>query len=120
MASYILEIRGNQEDPFNGNPIPCLRMTQKSKWSKKAKRYLAWKKYVVGCWIEQFGEKPMFSSAKKYRLNVDIRFRGERHGDPTNIRRGIEDALFQNDKHVAGYVEFDHQSIPGVRIEVIE
>ena len=120
MSSYILEIRGNQEDPLKGNPIPCARMTQRSKWSKAARRYLAWKKYVVGCWIEKFGERPFFPPDRYYRLNVEIVFRGERHGDPTNIRRGVEDALFSQDKHVSGNVEFEHGQKPGVVIEVIE
>lgn len=120
MSYYILEIRGNQEDPLNGNPIPCLRVTQRSIWSKPAKRYNAWKKYVVGCWIEKFGERPDFNSFGEHRLNVHCRFKGERHGDPTNIRRGIEDALFKNDKHVFGTVTFNHGEPPGVRIEVIE
>ena len=119
MSSYILEIRGNQEDP-NGNPIPCLRVTGKSLWTKQGKRYAAWKRYVIGCWVEKFGERPLFPPGKYHRLNVKITFCGERHGDPTNIRRGIEDCLFVQDKHVAGGVEFEHGAIPGVRIEVIE
>jgi len=119
--SYELTIRGNQEDPKYGNPIPYCRMTQRSKFkSKTAKRYLAWKEYVQECWLEAFGKGSNFPSGGCYRLNVDCYFRSENHGDPENVRKGIQDALFADDKHVWGTVRFYHGRIPGVTIWVDE
>lgn len=39
---------------------------------------------------------------KKQRvlLKCRIRFKGERHADPSNIVKGVEDAIFVDDKHV--------------------
>ena len=52
-----------------------------------------------------------------YRLDVTCFFVGENHGDPGNVRKGIEDSLFEvaGDKHVWGMVAFccaSHPSIP--------
>jgi len=115
-----LTIRGNQEDPKQGNPIPYERTTQGSHWDPRKKRYAAWKRYVVGCWLEQFGDIPKFKNGSSYRLDVDCFFKNETHGDPENVRKGIQDSLFLNDKHVWGSVRYWHGPIPGVKIRVKE
>jgi len=114
-----LIIKGNQENTA-GNPIPYERMTQKNKWLPRNRRYFAWKRYVVGCWLERFKEAPKFKRDGYYRLNVACRFKGENHADPENIRKGIQDSLFTGDKHVWGTVTFMHGGIPGVTITVQE
>jgi len=127
LKSWDLVIYGNQEDPKEGNPIPYYRMTQKSKWKDKyAKRYNAWKKYVQQCWLEKFGKYPDFEPTGTYQLNVFCHFMAygpdvhDGHGDPDNIRKGIQDALFESDCHIWGTVYFTHDTIPGVSIEVKE
>jgi len=107
-------ILGNQEDP-DGNPIPYKRVTQKSKWYGRGQRYEAWKGHVVEAFLSnlsrderRFYEECMARHGKpvrmaeetKARLYTRIRFVNERHGDPSNIIKGIEDALFVDDKHV--------------------
>lgn len=118
---YELEIIGNQEDPKNGNPIPYERMTQRGKWkNRRAQRYLAWKKYVQECWLEKYGRFLKYDGSESIRLDVTCLFRGENHGDPDNIYKGIADALFANDKHVFGRINFAHcTDRPGVRIEIV-
>ena len=101
MTSYTFIIHGNQEND-QGNPIPYLRMTQGSKWSKQAKRYLSWKEYVRKTFQKvhniSFIDKPF--NAPKARLTVHCSFRGENHADLDNIAKGLLDSLFIQDKHV--------------------
>ncbi len=120
MTSYILIIKGNQESAL-GNPIGYYSMTHRGKWvDKRAIRYLAWKRFVVHCWIMKFGNLPKFKPGAEIRLNVHCSFKNERHFDPENVRKGISDALFKNDKHVWGTVTFNHSEPAGVRIEICE
>ncbi len=106
-------IPGNQEDP-KGNPIPYHRTTQKSLWDKQAKRYAAWKKYVQQCALEAGLDIRKLQKNQTYSLDVMCWFTDETHGDPENVRKGVQDALFEiaGDKHVFGAVYFAH--IPGL------
>jgi len=46
-------------------------------------------------------------------------FVGEGHGDPENVRKGIQDALFAyGDKHVIGNIEPIEHVTHGPRVEV--
>ena len=118
---YELTIRGNQEDPKNGNPIAYYSTTRRGKFKdERAIRYNAWKNYVVICWLEKFGKAPGFTAGACYRLDVDCFFRNETHADPENVRKGIQDSLFDNDKHVWGTVRYYHGPVPGVWIRVEE
>ena len=122
MSSYILEIRGNQEDPL-GNPMGYYSTTHRGKWvDPRALKYTAWKRHVVECWLEKFGKYPDFKRNGNYQLNVTCYFKNEIHYDPENVRKGISDSIFHTgDKHVWGSVDFEHGvKKPGVRIEVIE
>jgi len=132
--SWQLWISGNQEDPVHGNPIPWEAMSQRSKWvNRRAKRYIAWKTYIQQCWLEKFGRAPSWDGRRIYRLDVHCVFKHPgtdytksdwcSHGDPTNLRKAVEDAIFgkytgANDKHVWGEVTFDHSSAPGLLIQV--
>jgi len=116
--TWSLVITGNQEDPY-GNPIPYERMTQRSKWKPRNKRYLLWKSYIVGCWLEIFHKPPRFLPGETYRLDVICYFKGEAHADPDNCRKAVQDALFSNDKHIWGFVSFAHvEKSPGLAIGV--
>ena len=119
LFNFGLFIRGNQENPKQGNPIPYHRMTQRSKWTKAAQRYLAYKNYIVQHALEAGLKIDKLKRNGCYQLDVVCMFRGENHGDPENVRKGIQDALFQiaGDKHVWGQVTFAHDALgPGVYI----
>ena len=119
LLDFSLFIPGNQENPKTGNPIPYHRMTQRSKWTKAAQRYLAYKNYIVRHALEAGLKINKLTPNGVYELDVVCHFRSENHGDPENIRKGIQDALFQiaGDKHVWGMVAFvHHPSKPGVYI----
>lgn len=104
-----------------GNPVPYLRMTQGQvklmhipdhklsidylKKKDRIRRYFEWKRWVRNISLNhEFPRKP----TKKIYLNVMIYFSNKKHADPENIRKGIQDALFDNDKLVAGSVDFDY------------
>jgi len=126
-------IKGNQEDP-SGNPIPYFRQTQGSKWSKGAKRYHEWTNYVRANYLDaimplkkvdraMLGEmhdflekKPIKAIDKKITMHTCIFFKNKAHADSDNIFKGIADALFMNDKYVAGSFDY-HYSDKG-KVEV--
>jgi len=121
LAKIKLVIPGNFES-LRGNPIPYVRMTQRSKFvSRQARRYLMWKKYVQAAALTQARPKflnHLVDGAKKTWVDCMIYFADGRHGDPDNIRKGILDALFEDDRHVAGNVDFDYDA-ESPRVEVV-
>lgn len=136
---YTLKLTGNHKDP-KGNPLGYHRQTQRSKWTAKSKDYHDWQQWVQWKWIQQnealpetirwavsggpqwgdkdsltvFGKKP----PDHYEFNCRIVFKGERHSDYDNCRKGIQDSLWKSDRHVWGTVKGDHGSDPQVLIEV--
>lgn len=98
-------------DDTEGNPVPYERMTQRGKFKDpRDARYLAWLTYVRQCWMVQVGQELPQERDGHYRLDVHCYFAGERHADPDNVRKGIQDALFGGcgDKHVTGEVTCQH------------
>lgn len=121
-------IPGNQENP-DGNPIPKAKLTKGQQWGEKAQRYAAWKQYVQGIAqpyiiaaaidmpaVKWDGKK--YRNAGRYtkpitlkdnlRMDLMIYFADEHHADPESIFGSIADALFLDDKHLAGSIEFTH------------
>ena len=132
-AKMKFTIYGNQEN-VKGNPIPYHRTTQGSKWSEAHRRYESWKGYVVNsfllsngaiyCWAacENLAScrKPLTSKkGEKWRIDIVIYFANERRGDCVNIMKGIEDALFHDDKYVTGSYDFFYdKENPRVEVEI--
>lgn len=116
-------IYGNQEDPNSGNPIPYHRTTQGSYWNKGAKRYKAWKDYVVKEFcksqkIKDTGNKPITIKEKVY-VDIVIYYKDRTHADSDNVAKGINDALFVNDKNVAGSYDFFYdKQCPRVEVTI--
>jgi hypothetical protein len=128
-------ILGNPEDP-KGNPVPYKRTTQASKWSPEYQKYVMWKAHVQKAFAKKrlVSErqadnlnflkhgKPLDFGKKKINVTVMISFVNDHHGDPDNVLKGINDALFVNDKYVACSVDFiratDGQGMVAVTIEV--
>jgi hypothetical protein len=110
-----------------GNPVPYLRMTQgqlkmlkipdyrlshkQLLVKRKIQRYAKWKS-----WVHAHIPKELISGEFAYLLvgtvktflHVHAFFENLRHGDPDNIRKGIQDAIYYNDKLVGGCVDFDY------------
>lgn len=108
------------ETPYN--PIPYKRTTQRAKYSDEYKRYQSYKNLVISQFIRKTGKHPhnVLKSSNKYRIDVFITYCDKRHGDSDNIAKGINDALFKNDKLVAGSYDFAYGETGRVDIEIRE
>ena len=123
-------IYGNQEDT-KGNPIPYLRTTQGTQWTKAAIRYSQWKAFVRICLIDSLqgipkdnvlwcvakNNKAIEFTKTKSEMQLQIFFSNKAHADPDNIFKGIADALFVNDKLLSGSFDFGYDK-ENPRVEV--
>jgi Holliday junction resolvase RusA-like endonuclease len=111
MQKINFTIYGNQEDKA-GNPIPYLRRTQGSLWTPQAKRYTAWKEYVCSHLLDKYPKgvyanrialkhKPIsLGKNQKVEISLWVYFKDNHRADLDNILKGINDALFVNDKDI--------------------
>lgn len=124
MKKIKFTIKGNHEDPL-GNPIPKIKKTRNSYWTKEAQRYAKWKTYVQMRLLDALraqigpdewniakrriacGKKPIaLPAGAKARMDVSITWKNGSHADPENVFGSIADALFENDKKLAGTFDF--------------
>lgn len=118
-------IKGNHEDPI-GNPLPKIKKTRNSYWTPEAQRYNQWKRYVQMQYLEgaypklpaveydaakrriASGKKPIaLPAGAKAHMRIHISWKNGAHGDPENVFGSIADALFENDKNLAGSFDFE-------------
>lgn len=115
-----------------GDPVPYLRMTQGQvklmripdhklrmdglRVKTRIRSYLAYKRRVYAASLD----KPINRNPReKVFLNAMIYFANRKHGDPENIRKGCQDAIYINDRMVAGSVDFAYDpKNPRVEIEI--
>lgn len=127
MNTYVFTIKGNHDDPV-GNAIPKLKMTGRQHWMPKAQSYVRWKAHVVNAFssrtkmvnkidlgndsLKEGKKKPIvIPEGKKAYMHLMIFWKDNRRADPENVFGSIADALFENDKYLAG--SFDFETIPG-------
>lgn len=109
--SFKFTIYGNQEN-IKGNPIPYFRQTQRSaRFNKNATRYHGWKDHVRNAFNASIkdanlNQQILLEVPIKAYLHTEIYFANRKHGDSDNIQKGIKDAIFKNDKMVAGTYDF--------------
>lgn len=121
-------IKGTHEGRTE-NAIPKLKMTGKQSWTPKARRYVRWKEFVVAEYISHLAKihppaareaaknfaifkKPIvLASLRCARMDLVITWRDGKHADPESVFGSIADALFENDKYLAG--SFDFKDEPG-------
>lgn len=87
-----------------GRPVPAQRMTQGSKWSKRARKSLEYQEQVA--WEAKAAGIPC--TDREVKLTVRFYFNNKKHGDLSNLIKSIEDGLqyggiFKNDKQVRWY-----------------
>ncbi len=117
-----------------GDPIPYTRMTQGQrkllrvpdarmdsmtrKVQRRIQRHLTYQDLArFYARRLEYARRPK----KKVYLNVTCYFRTGTHGDCENVRKGIQDALFEDDKMVAGGVDFFYdQENPRAEVEIVE
>lgn len=119
-----------------GDPVPYLRMTQGQvklmripdqkmypkglRVKQRIRRYFEYKEYINLCVLSKHLKYDRSPKGKTI-LHTVIYFSNKKHGDPENIRKGIQDALFDQDRNVVGSVDFFYDSLnPRVEIEIIE
>jgi hypothetical protein len=117
-----------------GDPVPYLRMTQNQvklmripdcrlrpdglRIKQRIRAYLGYKDEVYRCSASRGIDR---APKKKVFMDVMIYFSTGRHGDPENIRKGIQDAIYTQDRMVAGSVDFDLDLMnPRVEVEIRE
>jgi hypothetical protein len=119
------------------NPLPKLKMTGKQHWMPKAQEYTKWKGWVVAAYFDakfpnavidcrDYGEahdlmagKPIvLDKDQKARMDIKIYWSNNVHGDPENIFGSIADALFKNDKNLAGSFDWEFSKNGLARVEV--
>lgn len=132
-------IRGNPKDP-KGNAVPKLKMTGKQHWTEKAQAYVAWKKHVTCAFFKGLADnsgmgaadkegvrmlvdnfaviKPLITEKQKVRMDILIRWKNHAHGDPENIFGSIADAIFKQDKYLAGSFDFDPKPTGAGEVDV--
>jgi len=129
------EIAGNGIDP-DANPVPKLKMTGRQYWTDKAQAYVVWKEHVRTCFVDALmalpekkqwimGEyikfsldKPIMTGKLKCLMEIYIEWKDNRRGDPENIFGSIADALFDNDKFLAGSFDFNPEPTGAGRVRV--
>ncbi len=130
--TFQFSIFGTQEDPL-GNPIPKLKMTGRQQWTPKAKRYAEWKFYVQKAFMDRLqplhrqiydtnvlmtGKPLIIPKGKKALMTLMICWKDLRHPDPENVFGSIADALFANDKTLAGSFDFNPTPTGQGRVDV--
>lgn len=108
-------------DP-DGNPVPKLKMTGRQHWTPSARRYVAWKAWVVRSLEDGTTDadllalfrreqarclKPIPKTREKMRMTVVAHYKNHKHPDTENVFGSIADALFQNDSSLAGSFDFE-------------
>lgn len=125
-------IRGNHENE-NGNPLPKKRFTRRQQWTDPAESYHQYLDYVRAEFLEEFtkpkhkvlrkylslsGRKPLDTGDRKCRMRIRIEWGTNGHGDPENIFGAIADAIFENDKFLAGEFDFEQKPTGKGRVHV--
>ena len=117
-----------------GQPVPCLRLTQgQIKWTKVPRHALVYRDPKIVRMVERIRRYWAFKDSVRWASNgknidrapkikthlwVKIWFKTARHGDPDNILKAIQDAIFEKDKMVAGMIDFEY-TIGEPRCEII-
>lgn len=94
-----------------GNPMGYKRTLNGGRWTSESTRYSEWKSHVRASYMDVPGlpahlkmrwydDMPVKMKGKCAWIDVAISFVDDRRGDGDNVLKGIEDALFDNDKNV--------------------
>ena len=128
MKVYTFVIKGNQVDPVRGNPLPKVRFTGKQSWRPEVQKYARWKEYVRGCFLGYLMDQKLINHAEfrglaygktkpivlakdaRAFMEIKIQWSSKVHGDPEGMFGSIADALFDNDKNLAGSFDFEYSS----------
>lgn len=129
---YGFTIKGTHEGE-NKNPLPKIKLTKRQQWTKKAIQYAHWKEHVKAAFIDSVPDEeraemirniihtghPLTTGKdRKAVMEICIAWGSGVHGDPENIFGSIADALFDQDKYLAGRFDFVDYSVEKPRVVV--
>ncbi len=114
----------------NKNPLGYTRTTQRAKFDPKYRLYEEWKDWVWLTFIRQLGNEYRIPDKTKFFLHTMIYYHNDRRSDPSNVFKGIEDALgdsrkkgerlYKNDKWATGGFDFEiNPKNPRVECEIL-
>lgn len=107
-----------------GNAVPYTSQAHErggSRKSKQLKRYKAYKQWLAWQLKGKLDGIGTPGRDEKVYLYVHIYFRDHTHGDPENVRKAIQDAIYGKDKYVMGCYDcgYDKEN-PSVIITILE
>jgi len=83
---------------------------------RKVHAYLDYKRDVLNISLQhKFPRSP----SKKIYMNIKLYHADKKHGDGDNYWKAIADAIFTQDKYVAGSFDFFYADVPRVEVEII-
>lgn len=105
-----------------GNPMPKIKLTKRQQWMPRAQKYAIYKARVRNAFFDALDKamkkqaelntarcgKPLITEKAKCRMDLQIHFASHASPDPESVFGAIADALFFNDKYLAGSFDFDH------------
>lgn len=108
---------------FSGRPQGFTVMTRRGSWaSARAKRYIAWKKFVQAEAARQGWQPERFPGGAGLAIFSQAFFENGVHPDPENVHKGIVDSLFWSmkggDKQLGGAFGPPQYSKTDPRVEV--
>jgi len=108
-----------------GNAVPYTTQTHREARSRRDPQvaryqdYKKWLEWQVEPHIKGIIRKPTHLDLPI--LHVHAVFKDRRHGDPSNVRKGVEDAIYKQDKYVTGGVTIAYdKDNPRVVITILE
>ncbi len=101
----------------NKNPLGYTRTTQRGRFDPKYRLYEAWKDWVWLSFSQQVRNWKRIPDKQKFFLSTMIYYNNDVRADPSNVFKGIEDALadskkkhqdrlYKDDKWATGRFEF--------------
>ena len=88
------------------------------KFSEEYLRYAQWKTLLMTEFRKQNGVIPALRG--RYYVEVVATYKDKTHGDTDNVAKGVNDALFANDKYVSGSYDFKYGKSGGIRVKIYE
>lgn len=87
--------------------VPCVRMTQKSKWTKQARKYLENQKQLAWLFKKKWGNKEAIAQDIPLEISFSVHYSDRRLRDSDNCDKALRDALqksgiIKNDRQIRG------------------
>lgn len=125
-------VKARTETGEPANPVPYTRTTQAAKWNPRYLKYIAWRDVIKTAFFDKhpkvYGQNEFMRKLHPLReegpwhITTKIYYKSKQsQGDPDNVHKGINDALFRTDKYVCGSYTFGYdKKNPRVEVTVVK